>query len=289
MKIFLGANLRYLRKQKVLNQQDLADFIKKGATTIGNWEKGVSEPNFIEISEISKFFEISVEELLYIDLAHAHLSEHKAKGKKTGKSAPNRTPNRTPNEVNELASTAHSRMPKVITVDTTGQDNVLLVPIRARAGYLAGHEDPVFIQTLPTYRLPGLSHGTFRMFEVQGHSMVPTFNESDIIVCRFVENLLEIRDDRIYVVITRQDGILVKRVLNRISNDGKLILNSDNQRHAGEYPPIVISPEEVIEVWYAVAYLSRQMRPPGEMYNRLIDHEARLTLIESDLKKARLK
>lgn len=280
MQIFLGPNLRYLRKQKGLNQQDLAVFVGKGDTTIGNWEKGISEPNFTELTKISNYFGISVDDLLYTDLANAHLKRSGGEGKNRGKSTPKSTPNRTPNTVSDPNLALFGRVPKVVTVDTAGQDNVVMVPVRARAGYLAGYEDPEFIQSLPAYRLPGLSHGTFRMFEVFGHSMVPTFHESDIMITRYVENLLEIRDDRIYVVVSKRDGVVVKRVVNRVQTEGKLILNSDNQRHAGDYPPIIVSPEDVLEIWYAVAYMSRQMRAPGELYNRLLDVETRLTLLE---------
>lgn len=284
MAIFLGPNLRYLRKQKGLNQLDLAEFVGKGDTTIGNWEKGVSEPNISELTKISSFFGVDLQDLLYTDLASAHLKKNSSASRIHQKSTPKSTPNRTPNEVNEPLPALWARPPKVVTVDTAGNDNVVLVPVRARAGYLAGYEDPEFIQSLPAYRLPGLAHGTFRMFEVYGHSMVPTFHESDIIITRYVENLLEIRDDRIYVVVSKRDGVVVKRVVNRVQAEMKLILNSDNQRHAGEYPPIVVNPEEVLEIWYAVAYMSRQMRAPGELYNRLIDVESRLTLLEDKVK-----
>ncbi len=177
-------------------------------------------------------------------------------------------------------------MPQVVTVDSSGDENIVLVPQRARAGYLAGYEDPEFISSLPTYRLPGMDNGTFRMFEVYGHSMIPTFHESDIIVSRFVDNLADIRDDRVHVVVTKRDGVVVKRIFNRVATDGKVILNSDNQRHAGEYPPIIVGPEDILEIWYAVAYMSRQMRAPKELYNRMIDIEARLTLLEGNSKKS---
>jgi phage repressor protein C with HTH and peptisase S24 domain len=176
-------------------------------------------------------------------------------------------------------------IPKIVTVDVSGAENVVLVPVRAQAGYLSGYQDAEFIQNLPSYRMPGLNHGTFRMFEVYGHSMVPTFYESDIVIGRFVESWAEIRDERAYVVVTRRDGVVIKRVVNRIQKEGKLILNSDNQRHSGEYPPIVVDPEEVIEIWYVRRYLSSQMPKPGEIYNRVTDLESRLTLLEEREKK----
>jgi transcriptional regulator with XRE-family HTH domain/signal peptidase I len=277
-----GDRFLTLRKKKELNQDELAVLLNVSRATISDYERGRSEPNFETLRKISEFFEVSIDMLL----GNAHPNDNADDQQNHVKSTPKSAPNSTPNRVNEPNITAWGRVPKIVTVDSSGNDNVVLVPIRARAGYLAGFEDPEFIQTLPTYRLPGLTAGTFRMFEVFGHSMVPTFHESDIIITRYVENLLEIRDDRVYVVVSKRDGVVVKRVVNRVQRDSVLILNSDNQRHAGEYPPIVVNPEEVLEIWYAYAYMSRQMRAPGEMYNRLIDVESRLTLIEADRRKA---
>lgn len=280
-----GATLKSIREGKGLNQDELAKKLKISRATLSDYERGKTEPNFSTLVSIAKFFHISVDNLLGNLNQKGDDSQKQQKGNVKGNLLGNLTVQKGSKRGVAEPESSYTRMPQIITVDSEGRDNVVFVPIRARAGYLAGFQDPEYIQSLPTYRLPGLSHGTFRMFEVQGHSMVPSFHESDIIIARYVENLLEIRDDRVYVVITQQDGILVKRVVNRVQRDGKLILNSDNQRHAGEYPPIVIGPEEILEVWYAVVYMSRQMRAPGELYNRLIDVETRLTLLEDNTKK----
>ena len=281
MKSF-GAILKELREQKGLNQEELAQKVGISRATLSDYERDKTEPNFSTLLEIAKEFGISTDELLGNLIAKDGSLKKREKGNVKGNLKGNLI---ATSQANEPQITGWNRMPKVVTVDTQGNDNVVMVPIRARAGYLAGYEDTEFIQSLPTYRLPGLSHGTYRMFEIYGQSMVPTYHESDIVISRFVENLLEIRDDRVYIVVTKRDGIVAKRVINRVQIEGKLILNSDNQRHPGEYPPIVINPEDILEIWYAVAFMSRQMRKPGEMYNRLIDVESRLTLMEDRFSK----
>ena len=273
--------LHELRRQKGLNQDDLAVSLGISRATISDYERERSEPNIETLIRIAAFFGISIDDLT----GNVHRLSEKKQSEKTAKSPSNSPPFSPPIGVNEPQSAYLNRMPKLVTVDAQGNDNVVMVPLRARAGYLAGYEDPEYIQTLPAYRLPGLSVGTYRMFEIYGHSMVPTYHESDIVIGRYVENLLEIRDDRVYIVVTRRDGIVAKRVVNRVQIEGKLILNSDNQRHPGEYPPIVIEPEDILEIWYAFAYMSRQMRKPGEMYNRLIDLESRVTLLEHEKRK----
>ena len=81
----------------------------------------------------------------------------------------------------------------------------------------------------------------------------------------------------------------MKRILNRIEKDGKLILKSDNYKERDFYPPIVCDPSAILEVWYATGFISRQLRPPAEMYNRVVDLEGRLTLLEEEARKKRLK
>jgi transcriptional regulator with XRE-family HTH domain len=69
---YLGKNMRYLRKQLSKTQSEIASLIKKGQTTIGNWENGISEPNLDELLIISNFFDIPLDTLVKIDLAEAN-------------------------------------------------------------------------------------------------------------------------------------------------------------------------------------------------------------------------
>src|SRR6202008_3862673 len=88
-----------------------------------------------------------------------------------------------------------SNVPRVVTVEPDGNENILYVPVKARAGYLLGYGDPEFIETLPSFRLPGLNNATFRMFEVEGPSMAPNIMSGDRIIGEWVESLDDIRDN----------------------------------------------------------------------------------------------
>ena len=68
MSIYLGSNLRYLRKKNAVNQSDIASLLNKGATTIGNWENGISEPNIIELNTLTGYFEVSLDDLINTDM-----------------------------------------------------------------------------------------------------------------------------------------------------------------------------------------------------------------------------
>src|SRR5580698_10492023 len=71
---YLGKNMRYLRKQLSKTQSEIASLIKKGQTTIGNWENGISEPNLDELLVISNFFDIPLDALVKTDLAQTNMA-----------------------------------------------------------------------------------------------------------------------------------------------------------------------------------------------------------------------
>lgn len=174
-----------------------------------------------------------------------------------------------------------SRIPKVVTVDSVGKDNVVLVPAKAAAGYLLGYGDASFVQSLPTFSLPNIKNGTFRMFQVSGHSMYPTVSDGSYVVGEWVENWIkDIKDNRIYVIVST-DGILVKRVLNRLKKYDNLYLKSDNRK---EYPNISLEPNEIKEVWAVKMHLSFELPDPTVLYDRVGDLEAEIDHIKSILK-----
>lgn len=183
--------------------------------------------------------------------------------------------------INEENTASYNRMPKVVTVDSSGKDNVVLVPVKAAAGYLAGYGDNGFIQSLPTFSLPNIQNGTFRMFQVSGHSMFPTICDGCYVVGEWVENWhKDIKDNRVYVVVS-DDGILIKRVLNRLKKYENLYLKSDNRK---DYPNVTLEPSQIKEVWAVKMHLSFELPDPAVLYDRVGDLEAEIDHIKSLLK-----
>ena len=56
----------------------------------------------------------------------------------------------------------------MVTMNDQLAENIAFVPIRAQAGYLIGYSDKEYVETLPSFGLPGFQNGTFRAFEVEG-------------------------------------------------------------------------------------------------------------------------
>ncbi len=180
----------------------------------------------------------------------------------------------------EVELSAVYNAPAVITVDDHNRDNIVLVPQAVQAGYLqGGFSEPKFIRKLPTYRMPGLDNGVFRMFEVRGNSMFPTVPARSYVVGQFVEDWGGgIKDNQVYVIISQdlEDG-LVKRCINRISKYNNLICKSDNRR---EYPTQNIDPESIREVWEVKLHLNFSLPDPGDLYDRMNDLEAEMQQIK---------
>jgi transcriptional regulator with XRE-family HTH domain len=277
---FFSQNIRLLREQKGLKQHEMQDRLGFARTTWSAYEQGRSQPDIDGILRIANFFGVAVVDLLDKNMGDVNLN---VAGDDGGEGYfVNRKVNRSVNpkaKLEPIGPGLKIGVPAVVTVDTSGEENVAYVPVKARAGYLLGYSDPEFMTSLPAYAIPGLNHGTFRAFEVDGHSMFNTLHDHDTVIGRWASDA-DLRDDRVYVLVTKNDGVLVKRCIFR---EGKIIAKSDNN-HKGEYPPIVIEGSELLELWYVVQRWTRQLSAPGEIYKRVVDLEAKITLVEERLR-----
>lgn len=215
-------NLNYLRKKHKLSQQALADVMGFPRTTLGDYERGKTEPNLATLVKLADYFSIKVDELIRVDLSHQDLEILRNK------------------DLRVLA----------ISVDQDNNGNIELVDTKAEAGYLESFSDPEYIRDLPKIAFPSIPEGTFRGFEIQGESMLP-IEPGSIVICSYVERLDDIKDDKTYVVVSKNDGLVYKRIKN-LNNNQHLFLQSDNE----SYLPYEISYDEVAEVWQYYAHLS---------------------------------
>jgi transcriptional regulator with XRE-family HTH domain/signal peptidase I len=294
MSTFFANNLSFLRKKKGLTQAEVATALGLKRNTFSNYETTHSEPDLGTLEKIASFFDISIDELVSVDLSKGGLVEYK--GEETNENLVNDSHIVTSDKNqllppvdddrpvsvvgNTLFPYRRFQAPKIITVDSQGEENIIYVPVKARAGYMSGYSDPLFIQSLSAYRLPGYTNGTYRIFEVEGHSMFPTLQDADRVIARWAD-ISEVRDDRVYVLVTRHQGVLIKRLINRY-HEGKIIVKSDNNQ-TGEFPSIVFDVDEVAEIWYVVERWTRQLPGPGEIYKRLVNIEAELAMLKQKM------
>ena len=64
----LSKNIRFLRKKRNLNQDQVSLLFNKKANTIGNWENQKSEPSLAELIKLGDYFKVSTADLLQTDL-----------------------------------------------------------------------------------------------------------------------------------------------------------------------------------------------------------------------------
>lgn len=64
-------NIKYLREMNRMQQGDLARRLNyKSSAAISQWEAGVSRPRAKQLQQLSRMFNVSVDDLLYTDLEH---------------------------------------------------------------------------------------------------------------------------------------------------------------------------------------------------------------------------
>jgi len=252
---FLASNLRFLRKRQGITQSELADQLAVQRAMISAYEDGRSEPKLSTLQKISEILDVGLEELLDHDIA----------GK--GRMAVQKR------EINILT----------IACDSDDNENITLVGQKASAGYLNGYADAEYMGKLPQFHLPTLSkQATYRAFELAGDSMLPLI-PGTVVIGAYVDQLSDIKSGRTYILVTRSEGVVYKRVFNYLSDNGKLFLVSDNEH----YKPYEVKGEDVLEVWESKAFISTDFPNPGDKKKPLTleDLGEMIKDIQADLRK----
>lgn len=214
-----GKNLKHLRKLRGWTQEEFAAKLRIKRSLLGAYEEERAEPRIDVLEIVSDIFKLTLDELLLKDLGES-------KG-------------------NYLAKRRAQKL-------AAGTNEIQFVPVKAAAGYLAGFADPEFLDELNTFTLPMLAPGSYRAFEIVGDSMLPTQSGS-VIVGEKVENLDDLKNNNTYIVISRNEGIVYKRMMKNARTKNKYTLISDNT----SYQPYNINAEDVLEVWKATMVISR--------------------------------
>ncbi|MBL7756497.1 MAG: LexA family transcriptional regulator [Chitinophagaceae bacterium] len=212
-------NLKYLRKLRGLTQEEFAQKLGIKRSLLGAYEEERAEPRMEVLETVCDMFKLTMDDLLRKDLSDTksnYLSRRRAM---------------------KLA---------------TGRSEIPFVPVKAAAGYLAGYADPEFVDELNTFTLPMLSGGNYRAFEIVGDSMLPTPSGS-VIVGEKIDNLEDVKNGNAYIVISRHEGIVYKRIQKNGRSKSKITLVSDNPI----YHPYTVNTDDVLEMWQAQMIISK--------------------------------
>ena len=204
--------------QTEISQAKLAEDLIITRVRLAKYEEGRSQPPFDILQRMARYFHVSIDILLNVDL------------RKIPKDS--------------LLKMERNRLLLPIAIDKDGKDYIEILPYRAKAGYLTNYSDPEFIENLDLMSLPFLGIGKHRAFPIDGDSM-PPHNEDSFIIGKFIDSVSEIKDGRTYVVLTKDDGIVYKRLYKEKGKRDSFSLVSDNLA----YRPFTVNTSEMLEVW----------------------------------------
>jgi transcriptional regulator with XRE-family HTH domain len=239
-------NMKYLRKLRGWTQEEFAQKLRIKRSLLGAYEEERAEPRIEVLEVIADMFKLTLDDLLRKDLSESkgsYLSKRRAQ---------------------KMAA---------------GRGDIPFVPVKAAAGYLAGYSDPEFIDELNTFTLPMLAGGDYRAFEIVGDSMMPTPSGS-VIVGERVNSLEELKNSNTYIVVSKTEGIVYKRVMKNNRQKSKYTLVSDNPA----YQPYTVNAEDIVEVWQAQMVISRantqQRWDVGQLANLVSNLQQQVTTLK---------
>ena len=242
----VNQNFKYLRRMRGWTQQEMSERLGIKRSLLGAYEEGRAEPRTDVLETMSDLHKLTIDDLLRKD----------------------------------LASPAENFLQKRRQLKSAQKQLIVFVPVKAAAGYLTGYADEEFIEELNTFTLPMLGAGDYRAFEITGDSMLPVESGS-VIVGHKVDGWDQIRNNFAYVVITRTEGIVFKRVLKSNRTKQKVTLVSDNP----VYEPYSVPVDQVLEFWQTDAVISKTNQKQTISMNHLADMVNHLQEQVSVLKK----
>lgn len=94
------------------------------------------------------------------------------------------------------------------------EGNIMYTTMEAFAGDTIGQD---YREEYKYFSIPGVDGGGLVSFRINGRSMEPIIRNNDLVVCRAVEGLHEIKDNKIYAV--KNNGNLWVKYLQKLAND----------------------------------------------------------------------
>ncbi|MFO7940494.1 MAG: LexA family transcriptional regulator [Bacteroidales bacterium] len=254
MSVF-GSNIKLLRKRKRRTQADIADALQIKRSTLSGYENGIAEPGLQTLILFSNYFQVAIDSLIKIDLSA--LSESELTQLERGY---------------DIFLKGSNMRVLATTVDAGNNENIELVPEKAKAGYQRGFADPDFINKLPVFQLPFLPREKkFRTFQISGDSMHP-IPDGAYVTGEYLQDWLNLKDGQAHLIVTLNEGVVFKLVENKLKNAQKLTVHSLNPL----YEPYDIAVQQIKEIWRFTHYISSELPDPEVPEETLVKTVARL-------------
>lgn len=142
--------------------------------------------------------------------------------------------------------------PKVVSTNPEGDENLIMVNVKAAAGYPNNLQDVEWFDSLPAFNLPlpQFRNATYRGFEVEGDSMLPSLLPGEWVMGKAIISIDEVTNGTICVIVTK-DTVVVKKI-QKLKDPSKLVLISLNDL----YPPFTVEVNDIQELWEVKSKLS---------------------------------
>lgn len=136
--------------------------------------------------------------------------------------------------------------PKFISLDAEEEEGILMVNQKASAGYSQNIHEGEWYKELPSMRLPlpNFRNATYRGFQVQGDSMLPSIYPGDWVIGKSVPNISELNYGKIHIVVLK-DAVVVKQVVVNLDKPNAILLRSTNPEHED----LSVSVSDIQELW----------------------------------------
>lgn len=199
-----------LMKLKKVSVDELADYLKVSSVSVRKWKRGEVTPRSEYMLGIAKKFETDVSYLL-----------------EDGSNSAKETSVKTKEQL----------------MDIGGGDHVMIVPLveyYAAAGYMSGWHDTEYLDTLRKHSIivDKVHFGKYRAFRVKGDSMDndsrDSISEGDVVTGRsidreFWKNKLHLHRWLDYVIVHKDEGIVLKRIIKHDVDRGVITCHSLNE------------------------------------------------------------
>jgi transcriptional regulator with XRE-family HTH domain len=252
----IGSNVKILRKTLGLSGEKFGQRIGVTKSALSQIEAGTISPSLELLNRIVKEFDTTFDLIL--------------------------------NKPTKEANTANRS-----DTDAALRQNITLISESVPSGKMKEDSPPNqgIADEIIKLAFPGLTRGTYRVFEVKGYSMLIEpgigFHPGDIVVTQHCDRADQIKAGQVYaIVVNSKEGeeIILKRckLVADKKGVGMVLCESDNRDLDPENAPIYLSVKNIKSVWEFKRKITAKVPEIGGITNRIKNLEDRLNTMEKE-------
>lgn len=225
----LNDNIRYLRESTGHNQTEFAYKFGLTRPQVASYEESRAIPKIEVLALIANFFGISIDHMVKYDFQKLNYDGFiKIELDKNGKPEVTFDKKSGVSEPTEPIHLRNNKPTPLVGVEAFGGSLNAIFRIEEKD-----------IQAY--YVVPDFTNVDF-MIRVKGNSMYPKYSSGDVVACRIIKESKFIQWGKVYIVATKEQGILIKR-LQQSEKKNCITAFSENEK---TYKPFDIPQDEIL-------------------------------------------